>query len=147
MNENSGKVLAFDQAWQETIEKDHHSIKEILERIDATADPNRLLSLLRELRTSLVQHFEREEAPEGMHEIVSNMSPSSAASLQNVLGEHREFLAELDALRQRAREVLDGPVAKLCAGAAALSQSLRTHEARESRLFTDAIFTDLGRSS
>jgi Hemerythrin HHE cation binding domain len=147
MNQNPGKVLAFDQTWQQSIEQDHHSIKEVLERLDATADPNRLLALLDELRTSLVEHFAREEAPEGMHEIVSSMSPSSAASLQNVLAEHGDLLAHLDRLRQRTREIIEGPVAGLRADAAALSQSLRSHEARESRLFTDAVFTDLGRSS
>ena len=147
MTEDPGKVLAFDQAWQDTIEQDHHSIKEILERLEATTDPCRLVPLLDELRASLVDHFAREEAPDGMHEIVANMSPNIVASLQNVLGEHEDILDRLDRLRRRAVECLEGPVAAVRAGAAELSENLRAHEARETKLFTDAVFTDLGRSS
>ena len=147
MTEDLSKNPAFDPAWKNKIEEDHHAIKEILEGLEATTDLRHLLSLLDELRSSLVEHFAREEAPEGLHEIISSMSPNTVASLQNILGEHQEILGRLDRLRVKTRACLEGPVAALLDNTATLSESLRDHEVRETRLFTDAVFTDLGRSS
>lgn len=145
MIEDISKIPAFDQTWDETIERDHHAIKEILERVEAATDPHRLVSLLEELRTSLVEHFEREEAPEGLHDIIANMSPNTVATLQNVLGEHRDFLVRLDRLLAQTRACIEGPVAEVLRDTATLSKRLHDHEARETTLFTDAVFTDLGR--
>ena len=147
MIEDPSKVPDFDRAWEDTIEHDHHAIKEILERLEATTDLHILLSILEELRMSLVEHFAREEAPEGLHEIIASMSPNTVASLQNVLAEHRDFLVRLDRLIEQARTVVNGPMADILQDAAGLAESLHDHEARETALFTDAVFTDLGRSS
>ena len=147
MIEDATKVPAFDKAWEETIEHDHHAIKEILERLEATMDPHLLLPILEELRMSLVEHFAREEAPEGLHEIIADMSPTTVASLQNILGEHEQFLVRLDSLIERTRKVVRGPLAEILGDVASLSESLHDHEARETDLFTEAVFTDLGRSS
>ena len=147
MTEDPTKIPAFDEAWEETIEKDHHAIKEIQERLEATTDLHILLPILEELRLSLVAHFAREEAPEGMHEIIADMAPNTVASLQNILGEHQDFLDRLDSLIERGRACLTGPLAEILHDASALSESLHDHEARETALFTDAVFTDLGRSS
>ncbi len=147
MIEDASKAQAADKSWEETIEHDHHAIKEILERLEATMDPHLLLPILEELRMSLVEHFAREEAPEGLHELISTMSPNTVASLQNVLGEHEDFLVRLDSLIERTRKVVRGPLAEILRDAMALSESLHDHEARETELFTDSVFTDLGRSS
>ena len=147
MIEDATKAPAFDKAWGETIEHDHHAIKEILERLEGTMDPHLLLPILEELRISLVEHFAREEAPEGLHEVIADMSPTTVASLQNVLGEHEQFLVRLDSLIDRTRTLVRGRLAEILRDAAALSESLHDHEARETELFTDAVFTDLGRSS
>ena len=147
MIEDSTKIPAFDQAWEETIEQDHHAIKEILARLEATTDLHILLPILEELRLSLVAHFAREEAPEGMHEIIADMAPNTVASLQNILGEHQVFLDQLDSVIERGRACLKGPLAEVLHDATALSESLHDHEERETALFTDAVFTDLGRSS
>ena len=147
MIEDASKIPAFDRAWEDTIEHDHHAIKEILGRLEATMDPHLLLPILEELRMSLVEHFAREEAPEGLHEIIATMSPNTVASLQNILGEHQHFVVRLDSLIERTRKMVRGPLAEVLRDAAALSESLHDHEARETELFTDAVFTDLGRSS
>ena len=146
MSEDASKVQA-DKAWEDEIEDDHHAIKEILERLEATMDPHLLLPILEELRMSLVAHFAREEAPEGLHEIIADMSPNTVASLQNILGEHEHFVVRLDSLIERTRAAVKGPLAEILRDATALSESLHDHEARETELFTDAVFTDLGRSS
>ncbi len=139
--------MSENQEWEAAIEEDHHEIKEILERLEATTDLHVQLPLFEELRVELVEHFAREEEPEGLHEIITSMAPNTVASLQNVLGEHQGFLERLDSLIGRARVCLDGPLAEIDRDATALSESLRDHETREMRLFTDAVFTDLGRSS
>ncbi len=138
---------AVDPAWEASIEEDHDEIKEILGRMQATTDPHVLLPVLEELRGALREHFAREEEPDGMHEIVTSMAPNSVASLQNILGEHEVFTERLDRLIERARACVEGPMARILHDAAELSESLHDHEARESALFTDAVFTDLGRSS
>ena len=147
MIEDASKAQAFDKTWEDTIEHDHHAIKEILERLEATMDPHLQLPILEELRMSLVEHFAREEAPEGLHDIIADMSPTQVASLQNILGEHEQFLARLASLIERTRALVRGPLAEILKDAAALSESLHDHESRETELFTDAVFTDLGRSS
>lgn len=139
--------MSDHQAWEATIDQDHRAIQEILGRLQATTDLHVLLPALEELRGALAAHFAREEEPEGLHEIISSMSPNTVASLQNVLGEHRAFAERLDGLIDSARACLEGPLAEILRGTAELSESLRDHEARETALFTDAVFIDLGRSS
>ena len=113
MIEDASNVQASEKTWEETIEHDHHAIKEILARLEATMDPHLLLPILEELRLSLVEHFAREEAPEGLHELIADMSPNTVASLQNILGEHEQFLVRLDSLIERARTVVRGPLAEI----------------------------------
>ncbi len=147
MSDNPSRTPALDQAWEATIEQDHHAIKEILGRLEATTDLHVLLPVLEELRSALAEHFVREEEPEGVHELIASMSPNTVASLQNVLGEHQAFRERLDSLINGARACLEGPLAEVLREAAVLSENLHDHEARETALFTDAAFTDLGRSS
>ena len=66
--------------------------------------------------------------------------------MQNILGEHAPFLVRLDGLIERTRAVVEGPLAEILRDAAALSESLHDHEARETELFTNAVLTDLGSS-
>jgi len=147
MIEDASQTTAISPSWEATIEQDHQAIKRILGRVEATTDLHLLLPVLQELRDALAEHFVREEEPEGLHELIASMSPNTVASLQNVLGEHRIFLERLEGLIGRARSCCEGPLAEILGEAAALSQSLHDHEARETALFTDAVFTDLGRSS
>ena len=92
MIEDPTKIKSFEKAWEASIEQDHHAIQEILERLEAATDPGVLVPLFEELRAALAEHFEREEEPDGLHEIVASMAPNTVASLQNVLGEHQDFL-------------------------------------------------------
>ncbi len=147
MIEDPSKTTAGHQSWEETIEDDHDVIKGLLGRLDATTDLHVLSPLLEQLRGALVDHFAREEAPEGEHELIESMAPHTVASLQNILAEHPVFVERLDDLIARAQACLKGPMAEILLDAGALAQSLRDHEARETALFTDAVFTDLGRSS
>ena len=147
MIEEPSKTESFERAWEESIERDHGAIKAILEGLETTTDLHRLLPLCEQLRAALEQHFAREEEPEGLHELIASLAPNTVASLQNVLGEHQGFLERLDRLIASARACLEGPLAEILRDTAALSRNLRDHEARETKLFTDAVFTDLGRSS
>ncbi len=112
MIEEPSKTQAGDQTWEETIEQDHDAIKEILARLEATSDLHALLPLLEQLRVELLEHFEREEAPEGDYDLIANMAPDTVASLQNILGEHEHFLVRLDGLIERLRALVKGPLAE-----------------------------------
>ncbi len=138
---------AFEQTWEKTIEHDHYAIKKILRRLETTTDLHHLVPILDELHTCLLEHFAREEAPAGLHELIASMAPDTVATLQNVLGEHQGFLERLDRLRTKAQKCLEGPIAAVLRDTGVLSESLHAHETRETRLFADAVFTDLGRSS
>ncbi len=144
MIEEPSKTTTAGETWEEAIEEDHDAIKGILERIVATSDLHALLPLFNELRVELLEHFEREEAPEGDYDLIANMAPDTVASLQNVLGEHKVFVERLDGLIERTRTCLEGPMAEILRDAGSLSQSLHDHEAREMALFNDAVFSDLG---
>ncbi len=134
-------------SWEASIEDDHDAIKEVLGRMQTVTDPKDLLPVLEELRGALSEHFKREEEPDGLHEIVASMAPNSVASLQNVLAEHEVFTERLDRLIEQTRACVEGPQAGILRETSELTESLRDHEARETALFTDAVFTDLGRSS
>ncbi len=147
MSRTETDARSSKQQFHAEIDEDHQALKELLSQLEETTDLQLLLSLLQRLRSQLLEHYEREESPEGLHEVISSLAPSQVATLQNVLGEHREILKRLDDLDRQVQECLEGPVAEVRRATDGLLEFLHDHEARESALFTEAVFTDLGRSS
>jgi len=129
---------------RQRIDDEHRHLNELLAELTATRDLVRVETLLSHLRVLLVTHFATEEAPEGLHELVSQQAAHRLPNLQHLFAEHRDFLTRLDRLRDDTVACLGGPVAKILDGVAGLAAALRQHELEEEELFGEAFYTDIG---
>jgi len=129
---------------RERIAREHRQLSELLDCIEGISAPDRLEIELEGLRALLEAHFAGEEDADGLHEAVGRSTPHLLPAVQHLFDEHREFLADLEALTGRACELAAGPVAELCAGVCGLAARLRAHEARENDLFGESVYADVG---
>lgn len=127
------------------IDDEHRRLNELLRSLTHSHDPVRLQTLLGELRELLVEHFEHEEAPEGLHEIVSEGAAHRMPNLQQLFQEHREILATVDGLATQIGSIVDGVWREARDGVSELAETLRRHERDEEDLFSEAFYSDLGR--
>ncbi len=126
------------------IDDEHAHLNEMLEVLTHTTDLERVKALLGELSTFLRQHFETEEGPQGMHEIVGEQASHRLPNLQRLIEEHRRLLVQAEQLRIEVCDCLDGPVRRVLAGVSSLAATLRRHEAEEEELFGEAFYSDIG---
>lgn len=125
------------------IDDEHKVLGAALARLEETADPARLLPQLEDLRRKLSRHFVSEEANDGLPKIVGPSAPQFIAPLERLFTEHEEFLADLDRLTSDTRALL-AKSEEIHSGIADFAGRLRDHEARESELLRDAVYTDFG---
>ena len=130
-----------------SIEQEHRALKETLGRLECTTDLKLLIPMLSELRARLELHFAHEEGPAGLHQVVGDSAPHLLTYMQRLFDDHQRLLSTIDGVTERARQCLDGPMAAVLGDVASLSAELRLHEARETALLGDAMYTDLGESS
>jgi len=128
------------------IHEEHRHLRELLERIGATRELEPLLVLLGELSGALEVHFEHEEAPGGLHDVIDASAPHLLERVDVLFDEHRRCLEELERLRSEARATLDGPVAEVRRGVEALCQMLHEHEAAETEILSESLYDELGGS-
>lgn len=128
------------------IAEEHFALAITEGRLEATTDPHQLLPRLEKLHEQLEHHFASEEASDGIRRDVSRSAPYMLDSLSKVFDEHRELLAEAEALRKRTRALVEGPLAEILRDVAALVRRLREHEAKETELVSDVFYTDFGES-
>ncbi len=131
-------------AARDRIVEEHRRLRLLLDRVEVIDAPARLAGELRELRTLLIDHFEGEEADDGLHEAVGRATPHLLPAVQHLFDEHRVFLTDLDSLIRLARRLAAGPMAELADGVAHLAERLRAHEARENDLFGESVYADVG---
>ncbi len=129
------------------IDREHAELRDTLGRLECTTDLKALIPMLNELRARLEVHFAHEEGPAGLHQVVGDSAPHLLTYMQRLFDDHQRLLTAIDALIDRARQCLDGPLAGVLHEVSSLSEELRLHEARETALLGDAMYTDLGESS
>jgi len=127
----------------EAIHREHESLRQLLARIRATQDLGTLIPQLEHLRQELEEHFATEERPDGLHRVISTREPRYVKRLEEILEEHRSFLADLDRILGAARESLQG-LSGVFHDVENLVLRLHAHEARETQLLTDTAYIDLG---
>ena len=131
----------------QSIEREHKALKETLDRLECTSDLKILIPMLNELRARLELHFAHEEGPAGLHQVVGDSAPHLLTYMQRLFDDHQRLLTAIDGVTERARQCVDGPLAAVLRDVTTLSEALRLHEARETALLGDAMYTDLGESS
>ena len=127
-----------------TIEDEHRTLRAQLGRLEETAALEELVSELAELRGLLAVHFAREETPAGLHRVVDASAPHLAASVADLIEEHRVCLEALDRMLETGRRCLEGPVAEVRSGVAELCRRLHEHEAAETELLAGAVYEEVG---
>jgi|GEM_PF-1085639 len=130
----------------EQIHEEHRHLRELLERIGGTRELEPLLDLLGELNGALEIHFEHEEAPGGLHDVIDSSAPHLLERVDALFDEHRRCLEELERLRAAARATLDGPIAEVLRGVDALCRMLHEHEAAETEILSESLYDELGGS-
>lgn len=126
------------------IDDEHRQLGELLRSLTHTREVGRLSAELGALRELLVAHFAGEEGEEGLHAVVAEGASHRLPNLQRLFDEHRDLLAQVDALAGDAAALAGGPLARLHEGVLALAESLRRHEAVEEELFSEAFYRDIG---
>jgi len=129
---------------QHLIEKEHADLCGLLSRVEETTDLRQLLELLRGLPELLQRHFALEEGPGGLHQIIASRAPWRTHDLETVMAEHRTLAAKASGLVADLQQHLDGPPEDLLHRTASLTHRLQRHEALETDMLCDAVYTDLG---
>lgn len=136
-----------NQASRETrdaIQREHESLRGLLARIEQTTQLADLVPLVERLHEELVEHFETEERPEGLHAAIENREPRYERALHVILDEHKEFLALAADVLSRAKICL-AQKETILRDVLRLATRLHDHEARETELLADTYYIDLGR--
>jgi len=122
---------------------DHRRIGQLTGRIAAFESPEEALACLQQLQPLLQRHFQEEEDEmNGLHADILARTPELHHSLLELKAEHVSLLARIEQLIAAVpkREV---GIDRRALGKQ-LQQELAAHEARETAIFIDSIWTDCG---
>lgn len=134
------------QRAQGQIAEDHHDLRRAMVELQRTTELNLLMPQLTKLRAELKEHFDLEEGEEGLAQAIGESAPHHLNRLAKLFDEHIALLDAVDGIIARAEACLDGPVAAVFHDVSGLCHRLEEHEANETELLTEAVFTDLGTS-
>ncbi|HYQ82182.1 MAG TPA: hemerythrin domain-containing protein, partial [Anaeromyxobacteraceae bacterium] len=118
---------------QRLIDEDHDRLHGITRRIRQTHDFSELADALDELNAALVDHFAREEHPQGLYAVLGTRGPELRRKFAAILAEHARILENVQSLVLRARGA-GGDHGSIAEQAALLAHLLGDHEARESQV-------------
>jgi len=135
---------AAEHAGKRRIDEEHRRLGELLGAMTGETDLVRVERLLGELRELLIEHFETEEGPHGLHQIVEEGAAHRLPNVQHLFDEHREILARVDRVRADVAECLAGPVRRVVEEVSGIAETLHRHEQDEEALFTEAFYSDIG---
>jgi DNA mismatch repair ATPase MutS len=126
------------------IAQQHQELRDTLKQVAETTSLERLVSLLEKLREQLREHFADEEGEEGLEQAIGESAPRHLRALEALFDEHREFLEVVGGMIERCQALLMGPKAEILRDVQTLTERLHQHEARETDLLTDSVYTDVG---
>jgi hypothetical protein len=131
---------------QGQIAEDHHDLRQALVELRHTSELRLLIPQLTRLRVELKEHFDLEEGEDGLAQAIGESAPHHLNRLTKLFEEHVTMLEAVDGILKRAEDCLAGPVREVLRDVTGLCSHLEEHEANETQLLTDAVFTDLGTS-
>ena len=125
------------------IEAEHEHLKTLVSRLEGVEGLDEARTTLQELRDALVEHFATEEADDGLHQAIGTTAPEKDRAIEGLFDEHREFLIRLSRIQRKA-EACHEALETLFEDGRRLAADLREHEAKETELFLDAVYTEHG---
>lgn len=130
-------------ATRKQILDDHRRIGQLTGRIAAFESPEEALVCLQQLQPLLMRHFQEEEDEmNGLHADILARTPELQHSLLELKAEHVCLLASIEQLIAAVPKRERGSDRR--AMGQRLQQQLAAHEARETAVFLDSIWTDCG---
>ncbi|MCA8977837.1 MAG: hemerythrin domain-containing protein [Planctomycetes bacterium] len=121
---------------------DHRQIGELLSKVAAATSAAETLASLQPLQPLLQRHFKEEEDEiDGLHGTIMQQAPQHANALLGLKDEHRQLLESVQHLLDLAHKGDDPRLREL---GQLLKGQLAAHETRETEIFVDSIWTDLG---
>jgi malate synthase A len=133
---NTGATHAVEQV-QAALAEDHGRLEGLLARVRSSHDAAALAVSLDELRSMLTEHFAHEEHAKGFYGLLGARSPEYRRELAEMIHEHREILAAVQGLLERAKG--HGSGSELVRQSEDLAARLLDHEMREVTLARDLV--------
>lgn len=146
MEDESVTAAESGKPGQGRIEDDHRELRVTLGHLEQTTDLGLLLPQLEALHQLLEQHFRLEEGPQGFRSVIGESAPNLLNPLRHLFDEHRQMLATVHEITHKAKTCLEGPVSEVLRDVRVLSKRLLEHEAKETELLADSVYTDIGTS-
>lgn len=146
MTKRSRGADSADQIRRDQIDAEHHNLRESMVQLREAPDLPLIIAHLMRLRDELVEHFKLEEGDDGLAQAIGETAPNALNTLDRLFHEHDEFLTAIDGLIHRANDAMEGVASDLKSDIRTLCTRLEQHEATETELLSDAVFTDLGTS-
>lgn len=132
-----------DQTVRQQVLADHREIGLLLQKLADFGDSRQAMSHLRQLQPLLQRHFDAEESEfDGMHAGIRARTPEQQNVLLELKAEHKELLACVHDLLAPASPARKPSV--LRERCDRLREQLGAHEAKESAVFMDSVWTDVG---
>ncbi|MEZ5963173.1 MAG: hemerythrin domain-containing protein [Planctomycetota bacterium] len=124
---------------------EHREIENLAAKVcTQTGSPAESLHCLERLLPLLERHFRAEEDEiSGLHANIRRRSPEQQNALLGLKDEHAQLLARGRSLLAMAKDVV-AKSTELRDATKQLQADLATHEAKETELFVDSIWTDIG---
>jgi len=124
--------------------QDHQDIEALMLQVATGASRAETIEAIERLRPLLERHFQSEEAElSGLHAEIVQKAPRHANALQMLKDEHAAILVQVDELAAIAKSS-EAPDARRQELGEKLKARLEEHEATETEIFVDSIWTDLG---
>jgi hypothetical protein len=127
IHSHSGRSVA-------TLLDEHAEVREVLAQLREAADLHILAGLLDRLVSLLETHFRREEASEGLLQMIGASGPGQAEGAAELVGEHRQILASARDLVARIRADESQPIGSVENALGGVLKQLEDHEKHETRL-------------
>ena len=123
---------------------DHREIGELLAQCTTATKASQVLENMQKLRALLGRHFAEEEGQlGGLHDSIHTRAPRFENSLQGLIEEHRQLLESVNELIDQAGKSADDDP-KLREMSKSLQARFAAHEARETEIFVESLWTDIG---
>ncbi|WP_374109401.1 malate synthase A [Anaeromyxobacter sp. SG17] len=123
----TGATHAAEQV-QAALHEDHGRIEAVVDRLGEAKDVAAITAALESLAELLTEHFAHEEHQKGFYGLLA-ASPEYRAEVLRMTDEHRELIAALQQVRERAKG--QATASDLAPLTGALGGRIRDHEARE----------------
>ena len=123
---------------------EHQEIQALAQKLAAVRGAAEMTACLRKLATVLTGHFRQEEdGADSLHEGIRTRTPEQQNALRGLKEEHQQILDRLQLLLSTVQESR-GAAPKLQMLGKQFQERLAEHEANETRIFLDSIWSDLG---